>query len=333
MTLSILKSVQTIYTHKNCPDGTASAMILKQALNLPIVFLQYGTEEYTNLQAIPGMLFCDTTPPHNRAQEFVDAGAFVLDHHKGAQDVVAMFGDRGVFADEKAEPGVCGAVLAYREVWVPLLGPDEGVEDFAKLAGVRDTWQIKDPRWDKACAQSSWVMFFGEEECLKAPIFWDPERWEFRQRVGEMLFAEHMRKIAKAVEGSFKTSIHGLRIAILQGATKSSDSAEMLGEESKVDIVVGFSYYDGGEEGREQWSQNFSKGLKLVCSCRTRTDFDVSKLAKFYGGGGHTKAAGFTVQVEECHYNPYLKILGLINNYIVKNQDNLLVVSEIGTDE
>ena len=138
-----------------------------------------------------------------------------------------------------------------------------------------------------------------------------------------MLFAEHMRKITKAVEGSFRTSIHGLRVAMLQGASNSSDSAEMLGEDSEVDIVVGFSYYDEGEEGREQWSPDFSKGLKLICSCRTRMAFDVSKLAKFYGGGGHTKAAGFTVQVEEGHYNPYLKILELIDNYIIKNQDKL----------
>jgi oligoribonuclease NrnB/cAMP/cGMP phosphodiesterase (DHH superfamily) len=322
MTISLgtLRDVKIIYVHKNCPDGTASAMILKHALNLPVVFLQYGTEEYINLQAVPGMLFCDTTPPHDRVKEFVDSGAIVLDHHKGAQAIVSMFGDRGVFADEKREPGVCGAVLAYREVWVPLLGIDGGVEDLAKLAGIRDTWQTRDPRWNEACAQSSWVMFFGEDECLKAPIFGDQDRWAFRSIVGSMLFSEHMRKITKAVEGSFRTSLHGLKIAILQGATNSSDSAEMLGEESKVDIVVGFSYYDDGEEGREQWSPEFSKVLKLVCSCRTHTTFDVSKLAKFYGGGGHTKAAGFTVQVNESQPTPYRAILGLIENYITMNQ-------------
>lgn len=321
--IEALKSVQTIYVHKNCPDGIASAMLLKQALDRPVVFLQYGTDEYTNLQAASGMLFCDTTPPHDRAREFVDAGAIVLDHHKGAQGVVAMFGVRGVFADEKSDPGVCGAVLAYREVWVPLHGSDGEVEDFATLAGIRDTWQNKNPRWNEACAQASWVMFFGEDECLRAPIFGDPDRWRFRSSVGDMLFSEHMRKITKAVNGSFRTSIHGLRVAILQGATNSSDSAEMLGEDSKVDIVVGFSYFDDGEEGREEWSPEFSTGLKLICSCRTRTAFDVSKLAKFYGGGGHTKAAGFTVHVGVIDQNPYWKILELIDNYILENQDSL----------
>jgi len=323
LSLEDLNNVHTILVHKNCPDGTASGMILKHALNRPVVFLQYGTNEYTNLQAIPGMLFCDATPPHDRVQEFVDAGAIVLDHHKGAQDVVAKFGEHGVFADEKVEPGVCGAVLAYREVWVPLLGPMGEVADFALVAGIRDTWQTKSPRWAESCAQASWVMFFGEEECLKAPIFGDLDRWKFRQSVGDMLFAEHMRKITKAVGGSFRTSINGLRVAILQGASNSSDAAEMFGEASEVDVVVGFSYYNEVDPDREQWSTEFSKGLKLVCSCRSRTAFDVSKLAKFYGGGGHTKAAGFTTQVEEGHYNPYLKILELIDNYVVANQRNL----------
>lgn len=323
LSLEDLNNVRTILVHKNCPDGTASGMILKHALNRPVVFLQYGTDEYTNLQATPGMLFCDATPPQDRVQEFVDAGAIVLDHHKGAQGIVARFGDHGVFADEKEDPGVCGAVLAYREVWVPLLGPMESIEDFAIVAGIRDTWQTKDSRWDEACAQASWVMFFGEDECLKTPIFGDPDRWAFRQSVGDMLFAEHMRKITKAVGGSFRTRIHGLKVAILQGASNSSDSAEMFGEESEVDIVVGFSYYDEVDPDREQWASEFSKGLKLVCSCRTRTAFDVSKLAKFYGGGGHTKAAGFTTRIEEWHRNPYSKILELIDNYVVQNQHNL----------
>ena len=325
MTLPIkaIQAVQTIYVHKNCSDGTASAMILKQALNVPVVFLQYGTDAYTNLQAVPGMLFCDMTPPHDRAQEFASAGAIVLDHHKGAQDVVAMFGDRGVFADEKADPGVCGAVLAYREVFQPILWSDKKVEDFAKLAGIRDTWQTKNPRWEEACVQNLWVLFFGEDECLKDPIFSDPERWTFRHSVGKMLFDEHMRKITKAVTGSFKTTIHGLKVAILQGATNSRDAAEMLGEESNVDIVVGFSYYDEGEEGREPWAGVHSNKLKLICSCRTRTNFNVSKLAKFYGGGGHTKAAGFSVNVEPLDLNPYMKVLRLIDTYIELNRDKL----------
>jgi oligoribonuclease NrnB/cAMP/cGMP phosphodiesterase (DHH superfamily) len=248
----------------------------------------------------------------------VDAGSIVLDHHKGAQGIVAMFGDRGVFADEKADPGVCGAVLAYREVWLQLLPPTDSVLDLATLAGIRDTWQNKNPRWVEACEQASWVMFFGEEECLKEPIFFggDESKWEFRKSVGKLLHSEHMRKVSKTVEGSFSTSLEGLRIVIHQGTTHTSDAAEMLGEESKVDILAGFSYFAEGSTDRYEWSDEFGDNLKMVVSTRTRTDFDVSKLAKFYGGGGHTKAAGFTVTIGAGNMNPYLHILSLIDNYL-----------------
>lgn len=314
--LDDLNRVRTIIVHKNCPDGIASAMILKHVLNRPVVFMQYGTEEYKNLQATPGLLFCDTTPPHDRVQEFVDAGSIVLDHHKGAQSVVAQFGDRGVFADEKAEPGVCGAVLAYREVWLKMLGPNAFVQNFAAIAGVRDTWQTKDPRWTESCEQSSWLMFFGEEACLEPPIFGDEVKWNFKVDIGKLLFDEHMRKVTKTVEGAFRTSLEGLRIVIHQGVTHTSDAAEMLGEESKVDILAGFSYYDEKGTERAEWSDEFGDNLKMIVSTRTRTDFDVSKLAKFYGGGGHTKAAGFTIKIGMGNLNPYMHILSLINDYL-----------------
>jgi oligoribonuclease NrnB/cAMP/cGMP phosphodiesterase (DHH superfamily) len=316
ISLEDLKNVKTIFVHKNCPDGIASGMILKHSLNVPVIFLQYGTDEYTNLQATPGMLFCDTTPPHPRAQEFVDAGAIVLDHHKMAQNIVALFGERGVFADEKAEPGVCGAVLAYREVWLKMLEPNAFVEGFAAVAGVRDTWQTKDPRWTQSCEQSSWLLFFGEDACLESPIFGDEVKWNFRVGIGKLLWDKHLRKVTKTVGGALCVSLEGLRIVIHQGVSHTSDAIEMLGEDSKVDILAGFSYFAEGATERAEWSDEFGDNLKMVVSTRTRTDFDVSKLAKHYGGGGHTKAAGFTVKIGMGDMNPYMHILSLINDYL-----------------
>lgn len=317
----VLNKVKKIVAHKNCPDGIASAMILKDILsNAEVQFIQYNTDEHRNLVAEPGLLFCDFTPDPARIQQFVDAGTIVLDHHKGGKGIVEQFGELGVFADEKLEPGVSGALLAYREVYLPLFGPDTLVEDFARLAGIRDTWQTSSPFWNDSCEQASWLMFFGEDLCLEAPIF--PRglnaesKWEFRQEIGKMMFADHMRKIAKTVNGAFLTSIQGLRVAIHQGVNHTSDATEMLGEESKVDVLVGFSYFAEGQTTREPWSPQFGDNLKMVCSCRTRTSFDVSKLAKFYGGGGHTKAAGFTLPVEGAHSNPYTRILELIENYL-----------------
>ena len=124
MDISLLKGVNKICVHDNCPDGTASAIILKEALDLgpeQIVFVQHDALEYKEMKAEPGLLFCDCAPPPDRVQEFVDVGTIVLDHHKYSRGIVAAFGERGVFADKEKEPTVSGAGLAYREVWLPML--------------------------------------------------------------------------------------------------------------------------------------------------------------------------------------------------------------------
>ena len=325
--LELLKSIKTIVTHKNCPDGIASAMILKDALpKAEVLFVQHETEIHRNLPVTEGMLFCDFAPCRDRVPEFVAAKAIVLDHHKGQKDIVAQFGPLGVFADEKDDPGIAGATLAYREVWVPLchdleINPKKDIKDFATLAGIRDTWQTKNPRWNESKEQAAYLMFFGEDECLKWPIFEGKEKWDFRHQVGKLLSDEHERKVAKTLEGAYRTVIHGLKVVIHQGVTHTSDAAEMLGDDCGVDILAGFSYFGEDNSDREDWSPNFGKNLKMIVSTRTRTSFDVSKLAKFYGGGGHTKAAGFSVMVKEDHMNPYTKILSLIHKYMLNRED------------
>lgn len=138
LTIDQLKSVKTIITHDHCPDGTASAILLHDVLpDAEVKFVQYNTEAHRTLVPTPGMLICDFSPflpkkeveiegekkqvpDYEKVQPFVDAGVIVLDHHKGAKKLVEMFGANGVFADEETEPGVSGAVLAFRHVWLPL---------------------------------------------------------------------------------------------------------------------------------------------------------------------------------------------------------------------
>ena len=120
MKTDILKSVNRIIVHGNCPDGMASAILLYDAINIEPEFHVHNTKAFKNLKITPNTLFCDICPPANLVDKFVAAGGIVLDHHKDKEAVVAKFGDRGVFADEINEPGVSGASLAYREVWQPL---------------------------------------------------------------------------------------------------------------------------------------------------------------------------------------------------------------------
>lgn len=292
--LDALRVVNTIVAHADCPDGIASAMILHDALpGARIIFARHGAPETVAMRAEPGMLFCDFSPPAARVAEFVEAGAIVLDHHRTARDVVDAFGPRGVFGDEVADPGVCGAVLAFREVWHPLRRNSHvsahriaAVHDFAALAGIRDTWQRHDPRWDDACAQAAALTFWPVDGLLAAHV----EDWPARLVIGPTLQARRAESVTRAIRDGMRIHVGGREVAILS-TTDTSDAMDRLGAEGVV-MVLGFGYRC--EVGAP----------RMIVSLRGR-GVDVAALARAEGGGGHTAAAGFTLDVGAEMGNPY----------------------------
>lgn len=331
MTIELVKlqAVDEIIVHDNCPDGVASAMILHEALpNAKIIFCQYETELHKTMPAKPGQLFADFSPHRSRTQEFLDVGAIVLDHHSGPQEAVTKaFAEKGLgaYADEKLDPGVCGAMLAYTHVWLPLAqatwsvrtnqlvagesmpppfdtGPMAeqlaAVRELATLAGIRDTWQRKDPRWTESCEQAEAVRFWPWERVMALP--WS--RWPELLAIGPILYERNMKHVQKCIEGSYKfTSGKGRRVTVFEGLKPSSDAAELMGETNDLTIGLGF-FYEGGEP-------------KLVFSTRSRGDFHCQNFALAHGGGGHVKAAGFSVVLTETDPQFYELVRRVVARY------------------
>ncbi len=308
-----LRQVRKIITHENCADGVASAILLHDVLpTAEVQFVQYNTAVHEALPVEPGMLFCDFTPPINRAQEFVAAGAIVFDHHQ--RDRVTPFGENGIFADVNSEPGVSGAVLALRHVWKPFKEEARDLElqgtssqeerdriirrfefeafradRLATLAGIRDTWQTKDPGWKDACIQEGLLRFVPYKEWLErhrpfdiASVDWWNGYWKW----GELIRSRHEAAVAGVVKKAYRfRSIRGTRVVAFEGGSPlTSDGAELIGEEA--DLVVGFSF--GVDHGVPN----------MVFSLRSHTDFSCASFARHMGGGGHEKAAGFTVKFD-----------------------------------
>lgn len=330
-----LKAVKTIITHDNCADGLMSAILLKDAysqigLSPEIKFVQYGTEAYKTLKPAPDVLFCDFSPfvpdikvmvdgvetkvpDPEKLKPWVDSGQIILDHHKGAKAIVAAHGDLGVFGDEVDHPGISGAFLAFREVWLPfyyfahLKGvPDEHdkvvetveseahtARDYAVLVGIRDTWQNKDPRWREACILAEVMRFYPKEEWLgdNRVLPFHPGNqgfWAERLKLGNLLWTKHEKTILKCLSKSwFYTSPKGTRVVIFQGTKQSSDVAEHM--DQQADLIMSFDY----ECETPPETKPIAK--KIAYSLRSHTNFDCMKFAKTLGGGGHTKAAGFSV--------------------------------------
>jgi hypothetical protein len=340
--IEALRQVKTVVSHANCPDGVASALILAHALFLAhalpgvrVLFMQYGTADLAALKPEPGMLFVDFSPPAERAAEFRAKGAIVLDHHKTARAVVESFGERGVFADEEKEPGVSGAMLAYREVWCPIgraeliaakqgarppyftAGDDVALREFAILAGIRDTWQKNSPRWIEACAQAEALRFWPWERLRGQTI----GGLASMLRIGDVLLERKAEDARRAIAESLRVTIGGKRIVILADVATTSDAAEALGDEA--DVVIGFRYLVDRAAPRPEDVHGIGVGIqtKMVLSCRSRGGFDVSAFCRSLGGGGHTAAAGCSLPIDAISdagvsVNPYESICRCLAKYL-----------------
>jgi hypothetical protein len=316
-----LQAVTDIIVHDHCPDGMMSAIVLHDVLpNAIIHFMQYG-EAHANLEPKPGMMFCDFSPHPERAHEFADVGTIVLDHHKTARAVVERHGSNGVFGDEVTEPGVCGATLAFREVWCRLKPYDDHSSDrvadasyLINLSGVRDTWQRKSVFWNEALLLAEVLRFLPADLWLnvKDPFHHGKWRWwQERMDLGRILVSKHQTKVQAMVDASYAfTSGDGVRVRMFPGnSATTSDAAELLG--SNTDLVVGFSYI-GIEDGL----------AKLLFSTRSHTDFDCAKFCTSMGGGGHTKAAGFRVvfSPDVGSQDPYSVLRASLSGYESSNK-------------
>lgn len=306
--IDYLLRVRTLVTHEGCADGIASAIILHDALpSARIEFVQYNTAAHRDMRAEPGMLFCDMTPPAARVQEFVDAGAIVLDHHKGAREIVEAFGDRGVFSDESTEPGVSGATLAFREVWFHLCPAERTGRDhdtlmrrttlmrLATLAGIRDTWQRDHPGWREACAQTAALRFWLPEMLIGVPI----DVLAARLEIGDALLQRDAERDERSIAEAYRFEVGGLRVVAFDG-THTSDIAERLS--SEADLVLGWHY--AMEDGR----------ARMTVSCRSRGAVSALALAKAHGGGGHERAVGFKMDVRH-DASPYAAMRQLVEEY------------------
>jgi hypothetical protein len=304
-----LRALETLVTHDDCPDGLASALVLRDAApSARVVFVQHGTVAYEALPAAPGMLFCDIAPPAKRADEFIAAGAVVLDHHRSAQSLIERFGALGVFADEEKSPGVSGASLAYREVWRPLCGDRDvaperatAVRELAELAGIRDTWVRSSARWHEASVQAAALLFWPRERWLRAT----PAEWASLKEIGDVLVERQTAGARRLIGEALRFEAGGVRVAVFNAVWLTSEAAEELGDDA--DVVIGFQYRV--DAGRAQ----------VIFSLRSRGRFDVAAFAVANGGGGHTKAAGFSVPApvdSGAGESPYALVRRLLTEYL-----------------
>ena len=210
----------------------------------------------------------------------------VLDHHKSAMEDLRPFnceeikGEPLEFADgckycleAKFDMDRSGALLAWEYAF-----PDVPAPSLVRHVSDRDLWKFDLP---------------GTRE-INADLFSMPYDFDVYSRFAEELETATGRTIhlvsGEAIERKHHKDVEELlafctREMVIGGYsvkvanmpyTMASDAASILSK----DGPFGACYYDAANGDR-------------VFSLRSRGGFDVSKVAAFYGGGGHAAASGF----------------------------------------
>lgn len=186
----------------------------------------------------------------------------VLDHHKTAQQDLAGL-DFAIFDMNKS-----GAVLAWE-----YFHPGQAVPKLLEYVQDRDLWRWKlaQSREVSAALQSYRMDFELWEGMMNQSLALANE--------GSAILRWQQQKIEAAISHAAWMKIGGYQVPVVNATQLMSEICNRLCE-AYPDAAFAAYYFDD-KDGNRQW------GLRSVGA------FDVSAVAKRYGGGGHRNAAGF----------------------------------------
>jgi oligoribonuclease NrnB/cAMP/cGMP phosphodiesterase (DHH superfamily) len=282
---AVCKNLVVLY-HGNCNDGLGAATVVYSFIKsvckdcVSAVEFKEGfyqskrTDEYLETLKEKTVLILDFSIPKQSIQLLLEKNCkvYVIDHHISAfRDLadVQLDGFEFIYDSERSGAGLT------REIF-PLEG--HGWVDYIED---RDLWRFKYP------GTRDFHEFLLTLQ--RSPQFWHyyfqgKSSFEAEINVGSILLGYKRKLIDSIVRSSSKMRcIGGINVVVINcpGAL-ASDALEVLyTKHQDVDFVA--SYYDTDKY------RSFS--------LRTNTDFDVSVLAKIFGGGGHAKAAAFHVDL------------------------------------
>jgi uncharacterized protein len=203
---------------------------------------------------------------------------YILDHHKTAEAILSGDTIGGAVRLVHFDMNQSGARLAYNYFFGTFPEPlaSNWLVDYVED---RDLWRFALPESKKINAFISTIPLDFKE--------WDSASHltllEAVQR-GKAVEAKVKNYVEEVKKNAFRTIFEGYNVPVVNAP--QVDISELVGELAAGEGIDGKS-----ESFAMGWFQR-SDGM-FQYSLRSRGDFDVSELAKRYGGGGHKNAAGF----------------------------------------
>lgn len=287
-----------IFYHANCADGFGAAFAASQQWNNEAEYVACGYDFVRTLDDFDllgqikerEVFILDFSFPRDvTAQIIAEADHTTwIDHHKSAFDMwlpgtwtpTSLYQMRNDKVHIMLDNCRSGALLAWDHFCTddaPLL--IKHIDDY-------DRWAFKYPD-TKAFNKALWSMApwsFDQWERIQIETFNANSRtYQNFIDQGEALLRDHNNLVSKHIEKSRTAMINGNKgLAINAPGYVSSDAGHELAVQSGT---FGMTY-------------TIDEHLMVKCSLRSKGDYDVSALAKLYGGGGHRNAAGFECSVQ-----------------------------------
>jgi oligoribonuclease NrnB/cAMP/cGMP phosphodiesterase (DHH superfamily) len=272
--------------HGACDDGFAAAWCVRKALGDEVEFYPGVYQKDPPPHAGRDVLFVDFSYKRPVLDEMAKSAAsiLILDHHKTAQEDLAdievapsyidwrdaaLIHGAGVNMFALFDMNRSGAALA----WDYFIGGDR--PEFIEYIQDRDLWRKALPGGDEfTIALRSYQQDF---------LIWD----KLVDSGAQSLIAEggaiqryYRLRIEELKHSAYRAELGGASCFISNAPYFAA--SEVAGELCDCGADFGACYFEV-EKRRFQYS------------LRSRGDFDVSAIARQFGGGGHKNAAGFTV--------------------------------------
>jgi oligoribonuclease NrnB/cAMP/cGMP phosphodiesterase (DHH superfamily) len=264
-----MSKVYVIY-HGNCYDGFGAAWVAKKCM--PEAVLLPGTHGQP-IPAVPDGSLCymiDISYPREEMEALaLRVSLRVLDHHKTAEANLKGFPNT-VFDMKRS-----GAMLAFNEFF-----PNKKAPRLIQYVQDQDLWNWNLQDSEAICSYiRSYPRELKDWDYLEHAVQFDHNSCRAQ---GVAIMRADSQRIEEMCEQVQWLEIGGYKVPIVNATTNFSAVGASLCEKYPEAAFAG--YYLDRADGQRQW------GLRS-------TGFDVSAIAKFYGGGGHKTASGFQTKL------------------------------------
>ncbi len=269
--------------HAHCPDGFGAAWAAWNRLGETAIYVpvRHGVPP----PALPDcarLFLVDFAYPAEQLAQLRETVAHIsiLDHHKSAQAALADIREQPPrFEPDRAHPGLfalfdmaeSGATLAWQ-----YFHPDTDCPELLRYIKDRDLWRHVLPG---SQAVNAAIRSYPYDFTVWSEKLADEHALNHLLPDGEAILRKQAQDVDELLSAVMWMELGGYRVPVVNATGNISDLGHRLCELFPA-ASFSASYRDTAEDRR-------------VWSLRSVGDFDVSAIAKLYGGGGHRNAAGF----------------------------------------